>query len=62
MAREVFFEATRALLSVRAPADARKIATGVVDGLGGEVVPARVAGADALPVELSICRSVTGSR
>jgi hypothetical protein len=33
-----------------------------VDGLGGEVVPARVAGADALPVELSICRSVTGSR
>jgi hypothetical protein len=51
--QEVFFEPKRALLSVRTPADARRVATGVVVALGGEVVPARSAGARALPVDLS---------
>ena len=51
--KDIFFNATRALLMVRSPADARRVLTGTVLALGGQVVPAVSAGPDALPVDLS---------
>jgi diguanylate cyclase (GGDEF)-like protein len=51
--KDVFFNATRALLMVRSPADARRVLTGTVLGLGGQVVPVVCAGLDALPLDLS---------
>lgn len=53
MALEVVLEATRALLWIRTPADARAVTTDVVRALGGEVVPADADHADALPVDVS---------
>ena len=49
----VLLEATRALLWMKTPSEARTIATDVVVALGGTVVLARDAGAEALPVDLS---------
>ena len=51
--KDIFFNATRALLMVRSPADARRVLTGTVLALGGQVVPAVSAGPDALPGDLS---------
>jgi diguanylate cyclase (GGDEF)-like protein len=51
--KDVFFNATRALLRVRSPADARRVLTGTVLALGGQVVPVVCAGLDALPLDLS---------
>ena len=50
---EILLQATRALLWIQTPADARNIATDVVTALGGSVVPAADAPGDALPVDLS---------
>ena len=49
----VLLEATRALLWMRTPSEARTIATEVVMALGGTIVLARDAGPEALPVDLS---------
>jgi diguanylate cyclase (GGDEF)-like protein len=51
--KDIFFNATRALLMVRSPADARRVLTGTVLALGGQVVPAVSAGPHALPIDLS---------
>jgi diguanylate cyclase (GGDEF)-like protein len=45
--------ATRALLWVKAPADAAAVARDLVEVLGGRVIPAAEATGDALPVDLS---------
>lgn len=50
---DVLLEATRALLWIRSPAEARHLATGVVTAFGGLVAPAGPASSDALPVDLS---------
>ncbi len=46
-------EATRDLLWIEGPADARAIAVRFVASLGGVVVPARDAGAEAIPIDVS---------
>lgn len=45
--------ATRELLWIETPADAKAVAIALVEALGGEVVPAETAGAAALPVDVS---------
>jgi diguanylate cyclase (GGDEF)-like protein len=50
---DIFLEATRALLWITSPADAKKIVTGVIVDLGGVVLPAESAGIGALPVDVS---------
>jgi len=50
---DIFLEATRALLWITSPADARSIVTGVIVDLGGAVVPADSTDSDALPVDVS---------
>ena len=45
--------ATRDLLWLATPAQARDVAVGLVEALGGEVVPATRADGDAVPVDLS---------
>ncbi len=50
---DVVLEATRALLWIKTPADARIVATEFVIGLGGTIVAARSAESDALPVDIS---------
>ena len=51
--KDLFFNATRALLMVRSAGDAKKVITATVLALGGHVVPAVSAGLDALPLDLS---------
>ena len=51
--KEVFFNATRALLGIRTQADARTVLTNTVLALGGQVVPAGTAEPDIIPVDLS---------
>lgn len=46
-------EATRALLAAASPREAVDVVIGLVATLGGVVVPARIAGADTLPLDLS---------
>lgn len=46
-------EATRALLWISTPADARRVAADFVKLLGGEVVPAATAGREVIPIDLS---------
>ncbi|MDQ3896205.1 MAG: MerR family transcriptional regulator [Actinomycetota bacterium] len=48
------YRATRALLTVRAPDGAVDVLVALVRELGGDVVPAEEAGADALPLDLSL--------
>lgn len=50
---DVLLEATRALLWITSPADAKRIVTGVIEDLGGVVLPADAADRDALPVDVS---------
>lgn len=45
--------ATRELLWITTPADAKAVAVALVEALGGEVVPAETAGSAALPVDVS---------
>jgi diguanylate cyclase (GGDEF)-like protein len=53
MALDVILDATRAMLRLSSPADARGIAVRTVELLGGVVVAASDAGPEALPVDLS---------
>lgn len=46
-------EATRALLNARTPVEVVDVVLAFVESLGGEVIPARLAGPDALPLDLS---------
>ncbi|MDF2968105.1 MAG: hypothetical protein K0Q93_1883 [Nocardioidaceae bacterium] len=50
----VALAATRALLTVQTPAEAAQVLHTAVHDLGGAVVPARLAGDDALPVDVSL--------
>ena len=50
---DVVLDATRALLWIKTPADARIVATQFVIGLGATIVAARSAESDALPVDIS---------
>ncbi len=50
---DVLLEATRALLWIKTPADAKNMAADVVIALGGVVAPASTAERDSLPVDLS---------
>jgi diguanylate cyclase (GGDEF)-like protein len=50
---EVVLEATRGLLWIKAPGDARLLARALITQLGGSTVLAREADADALPVDVS---------
>jgi diguanylate cyclase (GGDEF)-like protein len=50
---EVVLEATRGLLWIKAPGDARLLARALITRLGGSTVLAREADADALPVDVS---------
>lgn len=52
-AQEALLAATRELLWIETPADARAAAVRLVEELGGAVLPAAAAGSDALPVDLS---------
>ena len=49
----VILDATRRLLWIETPAEARKIACDVVAALGGSIVEAELADVAALPVDLS---------
>jgi diguanylate cyclase (GGDEF)-like protein len=46
--------ATRALLTVRSRADAARVLSTVINDMGGCVVPARLAGPEAMPVDVSL--------
>lgn len=46
-------EATRALIATGSPREVVDVVTGLVDTLGAAVVPARLAGPDALPLDLT---------
>ena len=46
-------EATRALLTAGSPREVVDVVLNLVENLGAEVIPARLAGADALPLDLS---------
>ncbi len=50
---EVLLEATRGLLWIKSPADARSLARDLVAALGGSTVLAKEGGADALPIDVS---------
>ena len=50
---ELLLEATRALLWIESAADARRVAVETVTALGGQIVPVRGAGRDAIPADLS---------
>jgi diguanylate cyclase (GGDEF)-like protein len=49
----VVHEATRALLRLQSPADARRIAVDLVLGLGGTLVPADTVGPNVIPADVS---------
>ena len=53
MMLDVLLDATRALLWIDTPADARRIAEETVIALGGVMVPASTAPTDAVPIDLS---------
>ena len=52
-ALDALLEATRALLWIRTPTDAKDIAADLVTAFGGTVVPAGSGDAEAMPVDLS---------
>lgn len=53
LALDQMLEATRALLWIATPTDARRAATDLVAMLGGQLVPAEAAGTEAIPIDLS---------